>query len=293
MTLSNPITSFGVHQATIEDRTTFERFTALILGDFSFDNSQEQIELRGGSSSYPWDTADADSESSVKLEVKQYDLGLLKYLNGINSTVANYSEDTDGEAAGAAAGLSNLIGTSVFNATTGVASVAPKSSQNPVFGNYILKAASATTVDVYLDNNLDGLAFVDDSLKITSSPITIPNSGATVDIPGANITITGGSGTVAMTTGDMASFNARPINNYLYEYKGGAPGASKPYFKMTVFTEKLGSGLYRAYEFPRVRANGVGFKNARKEWASFDADIKVLYDSTAGYAFKSLVIGRS
>lgn len=293
MTVSNPITSFGVHQIAIEDRSTHARFGAWVLGDFSFENKQEQIELRGGSSPYPWDAAPADSDASVKMEFKQYDLNLLKYLNGFNSSVPNYTEDADGEAAGAATDLTNLIGTSVYKATTGVASVAPKSSQNPVFGNYLLKAVSATTVDVYLDNNLDGLAFVDDTLKITSSPITIPGTGGTVDIPNANITITGGSGTIAMTTGDIASFNARPINNYLYEYKGGAPGAPKPDFALTVFTERVSAGLYRAFYFPRVKANGVGFKNPRKEWAGFDADIKVLYDSALGYAFKSLVVGRS
>ncbi len=291
MTLSNPITVFGVHQITLEDRATHDLFTALVLGDFSFDNSQEQIELRGGSSPYPWDAADADAEAGNKVTFLQYDLNLLKFLAGVNSTIPNYTEDTDGDAAGAVSDFANLIGTSCKHATTGIASIAPKSALNPVYGTYFIKVVSATTVDVYLDNNLDGLTYVNDSLKITASPLTIPGTGGTVDVPGANLTITGGSGTVGMTTGDMASFFAKPINNYNNTYNFGAPGASKPTFAMRVFTEKLGS-KYRTLYFPKVRANGVSFNMPRKDWSSFETEIKVLFDPAAGYACQSRIVGR-
>lgn len=290
MAFSNPVTAFGIHQVTIEDRTTFDRFTALVLGDFGNENKEEQIPLQGGSSSFPWDTASGYADSKISLTFMQYDLNVLKYLGGYNSTTANYTEDADGDAAGAVSALVNKSGTSVFNATTGIASGAPKSSENPVFGNYLVKAVSATTVDVYLDNNLDGVAFVDDALKITSSPLTITASTG-VDIPGANVTLTGGSGTIGMTTGDIAQFTVKPINTYNFEYKGGGAGTVKPEFKLTAFLEKLDT-KYRVIEYPRVKANGISFNAKKKDWSSFESELMILNDTTAGYAFKFTAINR-
>lgn len=290
MALSNPVTGFGIHQVTIEDRTTFARFTAMVLGDFGNENKEEQIPLQGGSSPFPWDTATGYADSKISLTFMQYDLNLLKYLGGYNGTTANYTEDADGDAAGAASTLVNKSGSSVFHATTGVASVAPKSSQNPVFGNYLIKAVTSTTVDVYLDNNLDGVAFVNDALKITASPLTI-TAATGVDIPGANVTLTGGSGTIGMTTGDIAQFSIKPINTYNFEYKGGAPGTVKPEFKMTAFLEKLNTS-YRCIEYPRVKANGVSFNAKKKDWSSFESEFMVLFDSAVNYAFKFTAINR-
>lgn len=286
MTLSNSIKAFGLHQVTFIDRVTYDQFTAKILGDFDADFTEENVPLYGGSSSYPWDNATGKAKSTITLTFKQYDLNTLKYLSGYNASTANYTEDTDGDAAGAISSLTNLVGTSVSNSTTGVASGAPKSAQNPIFGDYYLKATGAATLDVYLNNDLGGLTYQNDALKITSSAITVPGTGGTVDIPNANITLTGGSGAIAFTTGDMAKFSAKPINTYNYEYKGGAAGASKPEFTLMIFTEKLSTNQYRFLELPRVKANGVSFKMKEKDWATFESEMMVLQDETKGYAWR-------
>lgn len=291
MTLSQPVNMFGVHQATIEDRTTKERFTLRVMGDFANENSEENIPLQGGSQAYPWAVAPGRAEATVNLTVKQYDLNVFKYFSGKNDTTANYTENTSGEAAGYASALANILGSSAFDASTGVASAGVKTSTNPVYGDYIVKAVSATTVDVYLDNNLDGLTFVDDSLKITASPLTVP-SGSTVEIPGTNIELTGGSGTIGMSTGDMARFSVRPQNAYNFEYKMGATGASKPEFSLSIFPEKINGNQYRRLYYPRVVANGISFNAAEKEWATFESELMILFDSSLGYAGKVDVVGR-
>lgn len=289
MPLSNPVTMFGVHQVTIQDRSSYNQFSAFIMSDFNAELTQEQMKLQGGSSPYPWDTAPGFAESTIGLTFMQYDLALLKYLAGYNATNANFTEDADGDAAGAFTSLSNKVGTSIANATTGIASATAVSSANPVFGEYLIKATGSAAVDVYLNNNLDGVDYINDSLKITSAPLTI-TTGAPVTIPNTNTRLTGGSGTIGLTTADIATFSSKPINTYNYEYKGGAPGSSNPEFRLTVFLEKLGSNKYRVLDFPRVKANGISFKSSPKEWASCESEIIALYDSVAGYAWKTQVI---
>lgn len=290
MPLSNPVGMYGIQQATIIDRTTKAMFAMLVLGDFDNQNNEPLVPLYGGGSPYPWDVASGHADAKLKMNVKQYDLNALKYLGGSIST--SFTENSSGEASGYASGLTNEVGTSISNATTGVASIGIQSGQNPVFGNYLLKAASATTVDVYLDNQLDGVSYVDDTLKITSSPLTVPGTGGNVNIPNTGLKIVGGSGTVAFTTADIASFSARPQNAYNYEYQGGVPGVSKPEFMLRIFTEKLGGNKYRYIEYPRVKANGVSFKNKEKNWSDFETELMVLFDSAKNYAWKVGVTNR-
>lgn len=289
MPLSNPITSFGIHQATIIDRTTHEQFALKVLGDFSPELVEEMIKLYGGSNSYPWDTAPGNAESNISFTVKQYELPVWRYFagDGPNSAV----EDANGDVAGAVTALTNLVGTSLANPTTGLAAPTIVAATNPKFGEYLVKAASPTTVNVYLDNDLDGVAYVDDSLKITASPLTITTGAATV-IPGTGIELNGGSGTIGLTASDIARFSAKPINNYNYDYYLGAAGASKKEFGLRVFMEKLDGNKYRTMYFPRVKANGISPTSPEKDFSTFETELTVLYDAALGYAGRMQVIGR-
>jgi len=289
MTLSNPIGIYGIQQATIIDRVTNAMCGLVVLGDFDNQNTEPLVPLYGGGSVFPYEVASGHADAKLKMTVKQYDLNALKYLGGSIST--SFTENLSGEASGFVSTLANLAGSSVMSATTGIASVGIQTSANPSFGTYIVKAVSATTVDVYLDNNLDGVTYIDDSLKITASPLTITATSVT-NIPGTGLKLTGGSGTIGMTTGDMASFSARPENTYNFEYHGGAPGVSKPEFTLRVFTEKLSGNKYRYIEYPRVKGNGISFKNKEKNWSDFDSELMVLFDATVGYAYRIGVIGR-
>lgn len=289
MGYSNPIQTFGVHQATIEDRTTRDRSQLVILGEVSSELSQELVDNYGGSNPFPWASAPGVAEGSLSITVKQYDANVLKYFAPYIASA--FTENTSGDVAGFTGNLVDISGTSVVDATTGIASIAPTGGQSPVFGDYIIKAVSATTVDVYLDNSLDGVEYQNDALKINATPITIPGTSGTVAIPNTNITITGGSGAIAMTIGHMARFNARPINTYNYEFLIAKTGSSFKEFGITIFAEKIGSG-YRALHLPRVIANGVPINFPEKEWSTFEATLKILYDSTLGYAGKWIVVGR-
>lgn len=289
MTISNPITQFGIHQAVIKNRTTHQLSTLLVVGDFGPAFKQADVKLYGGSSAFPWDTAAGNADATVSLTVKQFDLAAFKYFAGDSGS--NYTEDSDGDPTGYVSALTNKIGTSVFSATTGIASAGIVTSGNPKFGGYYVKAASATTVDVYLDNSIDGVPVIDDNLKITASPLTI-TTGAAVTIPGTDLKLTGGSGTIAMTTADIAYFSARPQNNYYSEYQIGANGVVKPEFDLQILAEKTTTGIYRVLHMPRVKSDGFTIKGAEKAWATFDTTLTVLKDVSLGYAARYITVGR-
>ncbi len=290
MTLSNPTSMFGLHMATIRDRVTKETHPMRIIMEANPDFSQENIPLQGGRSPFPWATAPGYAEASLSLTIAQYDLNILKYLQGYGA--ATYSENASGDATGNVTAVINEVGTSAVNATTGVASVQVKSGANPVFGDYILEVTGADTVDIYLNNNLDGVTFQTDDMKITSSALTVPGTGGTIEIPGVNLEIVGGSGTIAMTTGDKLSFSVRPVNTYNFELAGGASDEVKPEFELFIFTEKLPGGMYRALHVPRVIANGVSPSMEAKGWAQLESELMVQYDSALDYAWKFRSIGR-
>lgn len=288
MPMPNPVNIFGIHQATIVDRQTHEMRTLKLLSEASPDLSEEVINLNGGSSPHPWNTASGYASSELPVTIKQFDLHALKYFGGYLAGETNIIEDDDGDVAGNVSSLTNVIGT-LQKADTGIASVTITTSGSLKYGDYLVKAASATTVHVYLNNDLDGLELQDENMRITATPLTIPNDSGVVAIPGTGLSLTGGTGTVALTTGDAATFSVRPINAYNYIYRGGA-GVTKPEFSLYIHFEKLGSGSYRSLYLPRVKSNGVNPQHSEKEWASFESTLTILNDASKGYAWQLKVI---
>ena len=279
MTVNNPITSFGVYQATIKDLVTFDMFQILILGSIEPDLTQDLVELRGGGAAFPWAAAPGEAKGEIKMTIKQYDAGVLKYFSPWES--GSISESSAGEVAGSVGALSNVVGTSVKSATTGIASIAVDPAGALKFGDYVVKAASATAVDIYVNTDIDDLTYVDDALKLTATPITI-TTGATVVSNG--IQFTGGSGTIGMTIGDKMAFSIRPISSYMMQHQIGRMGAAPREFELTVVAEKIGSKI-RVVRFPKViSSGGAALKFLYKDWATFDATIKILQDPAAGYA---------
>lgn len=277
--VSNPITSFGVYQATIKDLVTHDMFQILILGSVEPDLTQDLVELRGGGAAFPWAAAPGEAKGEIKMTIKQYDAGVLKYFSPWET--GSISESSSGEVAGNITTPVNAIGTSVYKATTGIASITVDPASRLKFGDYIVKAASATTVDIYVNTDIDDLSYVDDNLKITSAPISITTAGNT-DSNG--LRFVGGSGTIGMTTGDIMTFSVRPITSYMMQHQIGRMGAAPREFELTVVAEKIGSKV-RVVRFPKViSSGGAALKFLYKDWATFDATIKILQDPAAGYA---------
>lgn len=214
MTLPSPKTIYGIHSLTAYNITTrLPLGTAKVAGGAEFSLEGELNPLNGGSSKYPWKVERGLISAEVTLTLREYPDFLFETLLGKAVTT------NSAEASGNASTLTNQNGTSLVDATTGVASVGVKSGSEAdlKFSEYVVKAVTATTVDVYAYSDVDfangtDKTFEDGLLKITASPLSITTSTA-VEVPGFGVELTGGSGTIGMTVDDTAVFSVRPANS--------------------------------------------------------------------------------
>jgi len=278
MALSNPLFNFGIHQATLRDLVTHELFTMLVLDGGEADFSQDLIDLRGGSSAFPWASAPGEAKGELKLTVKEYNAGIMKYFSPwVSGSVV---EDTDGEAAGNVSTPVNEVGSTIYNATTGIATVASSDAGVSLkCGDYLIKYQDATHVDLYSNSSVDGTVFINDALKINSAPLEI-TAGAPTTSNG--LTLTGGSGTIAFTAGNIASFRVRPISTYLLQHYVGKTGSAPYEFALTIYGERIGTKIRSAYYPKCISSGGSGLKFLYKNWASFETTIKLLQDPVFG-----------
>lgn len=287
MALSEVRSVFGIHSFSAyrrSDRTFYG--TLRVLGSSSFSLTGENVVLNGGSNKYPWQVEEGLITAEISLVTREYPDWLFEVLLGRAVT------QNSAEAAGSVSGLANVLGTSVVDSTTGIASIAATAADEAdlKFAKYRIVAASPTTVDVFASSNLDfargtDAEFVDDSLKINSSPITVPDASGTVALADFGLEITGGSGTVAMTAGDSAEFEVQPINTGSIDAVFGAPSDSFPEFGAIIYGKKQGSG--RMFELDVYRVKGAGLPLNFEENAFSEASVTLtaFFDSARNGVF--------
>lgn len=279
MSLSNPRTLYGIHQVTPYHRSTGIPYgTIRVLAGSTISLSGELVNLTGGSSSYPWDAQDGNITGEMSFKPKEIPSFLFKILLG--KTPTDVLSDP-----GNVTALTNKNGSSVQDAATGIASVGVKSGSEAdmKFGKYIVVAVSATTVDVYGLTNVDFFrgtdkSYVNDALKITSSPLTI-STGVAVEIPDFGVELTGGSGTINMTTDDTAIFDANPPSLVQTDVVIGEFGACVPEFGALVVAQKKSNGSMWIFDCYRVKALGFPFGMEEKAYSEAEITATLLYDS--------------
>ena len=288
--LSSPRTQFGIHQMTAVNRTTGLPYgTVKVLASANAELSREAFDLYGGSNPNIVDTENGNVSGDLNVEVKEFH-PMLYELAGYTKT--ELSASANGEVSSAVA---NKVGTSLV-AATGLASADIKgtAAASIVYtdvkdGLYIVKAVSATTVDVFaiFDNEFDtggDLSFVNDTMKITATALTIATDTA-VEIPNTGIELLGGSGTIALTEDDTAVFEVRSAhaggNEYVY---GESPEPIE--FEMYLTSQTKSNGEYSREHFPRVKFMGIPAGMTEKEWKTAQLTAKILFDTTLGYSRK-------
>lgn len=281
MALSNPRGVFGVHSWTPYNRTTGEFYgTALVLASSSLNLSGELIELVGGSQRYSWAVEDGAITAELSLNFREYPDFLFELFLG-KAVTSNAAE-----ASGNCSTLTNKSGTSLVDASTGVATATVKSGSEAdlKFGKFVVKVVTATTVDVFASSNIDfnrgtDKEFENDLLKITASPLTITASTA-VEIPGYGVELTGGSGTIGMTAGDTATFEVRPINTESTTVSIGGGSDTFPEFGSIVYAQQRSNGEMFEIDLVRCKAIGMPIGFSEKAWAEGEVTVKAFYDST-------------
>jgi hypothetical protein len=291
MALSKPRTIYGIHEAVLYSRTTGLPYGTLrVLGGSTLSLTGELVQLTGGSSPYSWDAQDGNITAEMSLKPKEIPNFLFKVLLGKEPTevLADPGNVTT---------LANIKGTSVFDATTGIASVGVKSgSEDDVkFGKYIVKAVTATTVDVYGQTSVDfrrgtDKQYVDDTLKITATPLTITGTAGVTELPDFGIEFTGGSGTVDMTPGDTAEFEANPPSITQMDVTVGELGVCIPEFGALVTAQKKSSGEMWLFDCFKVKALGFPFGLEEKAFNEAELKATLLYDSVKDGVMKARYI---
>jgi hypothetical protein len=293
MSLSNPRSIFGLHSVSPYSRTDGTFYGILkVLKSSSLSMSATNVELHGGSQKYAWAVETGEIKAEVSLKVSEYPDFLFTLFLGQAPTVAAAS------ATGTVSTAANKLGTSVVQTVTGIASIAivpTTGSADLKFGKYVIKAASPTTVDVYMSTDLDSArgaaaTYQDDLLKITASPLTITTAGVITAIPGIGVQMVGGSGAIAMVAGDTATFEVLPPSNKSLSVNVGAANSVFPEFGMIAMAQRTGDKRMLELDIYRCKGAGLPFGLQPNAWNEADIKLGVFYDGLKDGVFKARYI---
>ena len=253
-----------------------------VLGGGTMTLSSEFEELFGGSNKFAWAVEAKTISSEWTATVKTLPDFLFQLFLGASVTTVAAS------ATGTVDALTNVLGTSVFKATTGIASALALSGSEVDLkdGVYIVKAVSATTVDVYSLTDIEfkklggaALSYVDEALKITSSPLTI-TAATPVTIPNTGIKLTGGSGTIAMTVGDTARFHVNSAHNGVSTIDIGSGATIFPEHRQLCLGQKRANGDVFEIELYKVVGSGMPIPFEEQSFAIPELSMKLVQDSS-------------
>jgi len=268
--------SFGVKALIFYNRTTLKPVGVFrVISSVEYASETEQLLLQGGHRNGAWAAEAGEPTQTLTATLKQFPNFYFTEMNNADLTTT-LSEDTSGFIGT----IANKSGTSVVNATTGIASVSIISGSEALvpLGRISVVAASATTVDVYLLGDVaSGALPVTDELTLLGSGITIADSGATVDLASYGIRITSGSGTVALTTGESAVFTCRPANSKTTEIVMPDSSDIKILGCVLVYP-KNSEKQQKIVDFPKVSVSGLVFSANTREFAEFEMTATPLYD---------------
>ena len=277
MSLSKSRVVFGVHQVTAVNRTTGLPYgTAFVVQGSTFKMEGDTVELRGGSNKFAVAIEDGDINAELGFNVSEYPNWLFEVFGGKAPTQGA------AEATGNVSALVDKFGSSVVAATGLLAAITTTTAADLKFGKFVVKATAADEVKIYALTNVDfgrgsSLEYADDSLLIdTWSGIT---TGSTHLIPNLGVTLTAGASATAMTIGDTATFEIRPINTINREVKIGGISDVFPEFTGLIYAQKSGSGAVFEIEAYKLKAIGVGLGAERKQFGQNEYTAKAAYDT--------------
>lgn len=281
MALSDNRIVYGIHSICPYSRTDGSPYGILkVLGGGQLSLTAESEDLFGGSNKFAWASEAKTVSSEFTATVKSMPDFLFElFLGGQVTTTA-------AAPSGTVTTLTNKKGTSIANVTTGIDSVALKSGEtaNLKTGSYLVKAVTSSTVDIYALTDIDfargtDLEFVNDSLKITSAPLTITAGGVMTEIPNLGVELEGGSGTIALVVGDTATFQIFAPHGGVSEIDLGKQASSFPEHGQVCLAAKRSDGSIFEIELYKVVGQGFPIGLEETVFAIPELTTKVLYDT--------------
>ena len=280
MALSSQMIPYGIHSICPYNLSTGLPYGILkVLGGGTLTLSSEFEELFGGSNKFAWAVESKTISTEWVATVKSMPDFLFELFLGasVSSTAASATGTVDG--------LEDKVGTLVD--ATGIASVEAVGSEEAKLkvGKYMIVAVSATSVDVYALTDVDFkkdaasiMEYVDDSLKITASPLTITMGGA-VAIPNMGVTITGGAGTIGMDVGDAAMFDVAGPHGGIDTITIGQASTVFPEHGQVAVSQKRANGDLIEIEMFKVQGSGFPIGLEEQAFSIQELSMKLIYDS--------------
>lgn len=285
MALSAPRSIFGIHSFSPYNFSTGEFYGELrVLENSSLSLAGETIDLLGGSSKFPWDSADGSITAEMSLSFSEYpDFVFTLFLGNAPTTNA-------AEASGSVSGFANVKGSSIFNGANGIDAVEATAGDTAdlKFGKYILKATAANTFDLYLSSDIDigrgtDASYLSDDLKIATG-LSVASGDAVVADLGLTFSKVG---TPAFTTNDTAEVYIDPPNSASTDVTiGNQANQSFPFFGAMIYGSKMGDGQMVEIEAYKCKSVGMPLNFARNAYSAAEVTVKMLYDSAKDGVFK-------
>lgn len=268
--------AFGVHGITVCDYFTgvpVKEFD--VIGDLSIPVSAEVEDLMGGSHIWPVAGEPKTLSAEGTVELREFSEHLAEYL------VAGVGAATAAESTGSITALTNLKGTSVADAETGLVlqpTITADENDELKAGLYIVLAETATAVGIYATSTVDlkkGTAVVptdDTLLLLTGETITTDTAS---DLTALGTTHTGGSGTIAFVVGDSAYYEVYPPHAGVEVTTVGQSAATFKRVSLTIAAQKRTTGELGYIYCPNALCLGWPLEMKEKGWMSGAVQIKI------------------
>ncbi len=266
---------FGIKYVIPYNLTTYKPYVVLrAIGEISFENEVDQVELTGGHAEAPYDVEFGQPSPTLTGTVREYPSELFQIMNTCTVT------ENVAESGGAIdTSPTNGQGTSIFK-TNGITGVTISTAANLVFGQYVLVATAATTLSLYINGLSD--SFLDMQGQVVETITTTTTGSVAVAAAGITLTVTG---TPNYTVGDTCYFDIRPINTGSKEIIVGT-GTTPSNFGVRCIFPRKSDGVLHFIDVFNVAARGMSWKGVSREFSEFDINWKPLARSSDGAVYQ-------
>jgi hypothetical protein len=272
---------FGISSIALYNRKTMLPVALMeIVGAASFGFTPEYADLKGGSQFFPYDSAISDIKTDISITAREYSPETEKeFLGGVSTILAAETEGSISE-------FGNAKGTSIKNATEGIASISvipTTGAANLKTGLYTIKAVDADTIDIYehqIIDNIRGSEITPDENACVIKNIDV--SGSTTAVASLGIQLVKGSGTLSFEPGDTASFFVRKPNSSSSIVEFGQSSPSFKEYGLLCYGQLQGEGSISMVQIYRALLGGMPIDFKEKAWSEWQGTVKALYDSSKG-----------
>ena len=260
---------FGIKYLIPYNRTTKKPLVVLrVIGELNFTNDVEEIKLVGGHSEGAHDVEFGQPEQAITATVREYPAELFSLME--TCTVTEFTAAAGGALA---ASPTNGQGTSVIKSLNGISTINIVTAADLVFGQYVLVATSATTLDLYINGLVNSFDNVQGRVV---SGITTSAAG-TVQVSGYGISLTV-VGTPNYTVGDTAYVDIRPINTGATKVVVGSGTVPSNFGCRCIFPRKT-DGVLHYIDIPNIAGRGLNWGSVSREFSETEINWTPLVDT--------------